>query len=555
MRKTSDAKEATHTFYSGEFEILPGTDLDDVLLRMRETISERLSKMEAAVGSGWVHLKIVNVKLHFATFKPLRGSSYVDLPSWIKNKKAVVNIMNRFDNECFKWCVTRALHPIGEHPERLTKKLREQSKLFDWTGVSFPTSFEDIALFEKNNNISVRILGCDEETKEIVCLRNGNGRYKLAVTLLLFEDHYCVVKNMSRLTSRQLTDDNAAFFCDYCSFTHRKKDAVLRHQELCTGEVLEPVRVMPKEGSVVKFKNYERTVEQPFVVYADFESRLRPTCEKKGSSTTQFHEHTPIGYAYQLVSRVDPADNKLVQYTATTEDEDVALHFIRSLQQTTTELHEKCGVSKPMEISAEQQTEFDGATKCCVCGDPFEDREDANRRTRDKVRDHCHFTGKYRGAAHNKCNLRLARSKRIPILFHNFTNYDNHLFVKALGKIEGDIHVIARNDEKHISVTKDVPLGNEKWQLRFSDTMSFVLGSLSTHVDNLRNVGFEKFKISRAHFQDDEKFKSVVRKGVFPYEWLTSVSSLAETKLPGKSAFFSHLNLAGISDEDYDHAK
>ena len=189
-----------------------------------------------------------------------------------------------------------------------------------------------------------------------------------------------------------------------------------------------------------------------------------------------------------------------------------------------------------------------------MCGDPFEDAK------RDKVRDHCHFTGKYRGAAHNKCNLRLTRSKKIPVLFHNFTNYDNHLFVKALGKIEGDIHVIARNDEKHISVTKDVFVGGDKkgpkgpWQLRFSDTMSFVLGSLSTHVSNLRNVVIEKFKLTREHFQDNEKFENVIQKGVFPYEWLTSVNSLAETELPSKNAFYSRLNMEGVSDEDYAHA-
>ena len=163
MRKISDGKEATHTFYSGEFEILQGTDLDIVIHEMRETISERLMKMEAAVGSGWVLLKILSVKLPFATFKPLRGSSYVELPNWIKDKDAVINILNKNDNECFKWCVRRALHPIGRNPDRLTKKLREQSKIFDWTGVNFPTSFEDISRFEKNSNISVKVLGCEDD--------------------------------------------------------------------------------------------------------------------------------------------------------------------------------------------------------------------------------------------------------------------------------------------------------------------------------------------------------------------------------------------------------
>ena len=282
----------------------------------------------------------------------------------------------------------------------------------------------------------------------------------------------------------------------------------MTHQESCTGEVLELEQIMPKKGSTVSLKNFERIVEQPFVIYADFESRLRSTDERKGRSPTLFQKHIPIGYAYQLVSRVDMTDNKLVQYTATTEDE--AEHFLRSLEATTRELQKKYGVSKSMEVTPEEQAQFNCATKCWVCGDPLNP-------TGRKVRDHCHFTGKYCGAAHNKCNLRLMRSKRIPVLFHNFTNYDNHLFLKALGKIEGKIHVIARNDEKHISVTKNVIVGDKKgpWQLRFSDTTSCMLGSLATHLENLKTVGIEKFKITRDHFQDDEKFDKMIRKGVF----------------------------------------
>ena len=171
---------------------------------MRKKISENFEKLETAVGSGWALVRIQNLKLHFAEFKTLKGSSYVDLPKWIKKKYAVINIKNKTNNECFKWCITRAMHPIGKNQNLITKKLREQSKIFDWTGVNFPTSFEDISRFEKNNGVSVKVLGCDEESKEVVHLRNGNGRYKLAVTLLLFEEHYCLVRNISRLVSRLL---------------------------------------------------------------------------------------------------------------------------------------------------------------------------------------------------------------------------------------------------------------------------------------------------------------------------------------------------------------
>ena len=172
------------------------------------------------------------------------------------------------------------------------------------------------------------------------------------------------------------------------------------------------------------------------------------------------------------------------------------------------------------------------------------------------VRDHCHFTGKFRGAAHNSCDVRLRRSKRIPVIFHNFTGYDNHLFVKSLGKIEGEISVIVRNEEKHISVTKDILIeDSEKWQLRFSDSMSFMCGSLDSHVSNLRSVGEEKFRFTKAHFPWSVKFQKVIRKGVFPYEWLTHVAHLNQNCLPKKDQFFSRLSSTGINESDYAHAK
>ena len=129
MKNLNDETEDSQTFYSGEIEIFPGTDFDDIIGKMKKNIFENFEKMETAVGSGWALVKIQNLKLHFAEFKTLKGSSYVNLPDWIKNKKAVINIQNKNDNECFKWCIPRAMHPIGKHQNLITNKLQEQSKI------------------------------------------------------------------------------------------------------------------------------------------------------------------------------------------------------------------------------------------------------------------------------------------------------------------------------------------------------------------------------------------------------------------------------------------
>ena len=98
---------------------------------------------------------------------------------------------------------------------------------------------------------------------------------------------------------------------------------------------------------------------------------------------------------------------------------------------------------KPMIITEEEQASFDAATTCWICGGETIDDDGGLG----KVRDHCHFTGKYRGAAHNKWNLKLGKDKTIPVVFHNGSRYDFHLFVRSLGRIEGHIKTIATNSE------------------------------------------------------------------------------------------------------------
>ena len=217
---------------------------------------------------------------------------------------------------------------------------------------------------------------------------------------------------------------------------------------------------------------------KPFAIYADFESRLVKEDIAKSKSTTQVQRHIPAAYCYHMVSDIDPADNVTIQYTAETNDENVPSHFIKSLSETVNRLAQRYAESKPMIITDEEQASFDVATTCWICGGEIVD-DDENLR---KVRDHCHFTGKYRGAAHNKCNLRLRRDKSVPVLFHNGKGYDFHLFMRDLGRIPGKISVIAKNEEQYISITKNIIVSEgNAWRLRFLDSCGFLQASLDAY--------------------------------------------------------------------------
>ena len=205
-----------------------------------------------------------------------------------------------------------------------------------------------------------------------------------------------------------------------------------------------------------------------------------------------------------------------------------------------------------MIFGKEETAQFNKETKCWICKGELND---------DKVRDHCHFTGRYRGAAHNKCNLNYNKPNFTPGVFHNLSGYDTHLFIKNRGFTAGNIDCIPNNEEKYISFTKNIDVGtymNKKGEtkpinhkIRFIDSFKFMGTSLDSLVNNLPETAFNNLK----RYYTRDKFNLVKRKGVYPYEYMDSLERFNETKLPPKEAFYSRLTGEDISDEDYAHAQ
>ena len=177
---------------------------------------------------------------------------------------------------------------------------------------------------------------------------------------------------------------------------------------------------------------------------------------------------------------------------------------------------------------------------------------------KDRVRDHCHLTGKYRGAAHNSCNINYKIPKFFPVIFHNLSGYDSHLFIKNLGTTRGNISCIPNNEEKYISFTKRIIVDtfskdgeniDVKRDIRFIDSFRFMASSLASLVDNL-----DEFPILSSYYEG-RQLELLRRKGVYPYEYMDRLGKLDEKQLPSIDQFYSHLSEQGISKEDYSHAK
>ena len=141
----------------------------------------------------------------------------------------------------------------------------------------------------------------------------------------------------------------------------------------------------------------------------------------------------------------------------------------------------------------------------------------------DKVRDHCHVTGKFRRAAHNKCNSKLRISRKLTLIFHNLQGYDEHRIFNELNNFDVDIAVIPKRIDKYTSIIVNRRISS-------IDSLQFYNSSLETLASNLNN---EDFKHLTSEFGND-KLEILRRKDVYPYEWVDSYEKFKHPSLPEK---------------------
>ena len=352
-----------------------------------------------------------------------------------------------------------------------------------------------------------------------------------------------------------------------------------------------------KDNSTIKYNPGEKSIKIPFTIYADLECLFEKmsTCQDgpNKSTTTKINKHMPSGYLIFTNCSFDKSKNKISCYRGN----GCMKKFCKDLREHSTRIinYEK---KKMIALTTEEKIHHDKQKVCYICKKEFH-----NNKKQQKVKDHCHYTGKYRGAAHNICNLRYKIPKEILVVFHNGSTYDYHFIIKELVKeFEGNFECLGENTEKYItfSVTIKKKIDNKDleitYQIKFIDSYRFMSSSLSKLVDNLSegihnnkcfdcesnldyikikkkgklllkcfncNIYYKKkfnkdlmkkFKNTYSFCNNDlNKFILLLRKCVYPYEYMDTWERFNETSLPSKKEFYSNLSMEDNDEIDYRH--
>ena len=531
-------------FSTSNYKNLKSTNIEKLLKKGFGKILKDVEEFNLN-SSNWVFKEVLRLEVHSVEYNPIKGSSYIDLPQWIKNKQAIINIKNR-DDKCFIWSILRYLYPKEKDAQYL-KDLRKYEFSLNTKGLTFPLKLKDITKFEKLNPEISGINVFSNDGLTIYPLRMAERDCKNTIDLFLHEEdgdsHYSLIKNFHRLIKSQLTKskDGKIFICKRC-FTHFTKEELLeKHIKYCSNNQTVAVK-MPELNTYLHFKNYYKQLPIPFVVYGDFEcfTKTMNSCtpNPKESYNYNYQKHEPSGFCFYVKSIVPGIHIKPIIYTKNSEDKEIAKIFVEKIAEVTKSIYNDFYCRpKPLRLTSEEQKLFEQAKTCHICSCELKN---------DKVRDHCHFTGKYRGAAHNKCNLMCKKPRVLPVIFHNLQGYDAHLFIKQLAKLEGKLDCIPSTEEKYISFSKTIKVGEYKhisgkilpinFEIKFLDSFKFLQTSLANLVSNLSS---DDFNYTKHVFKSNTSL--LTRKGVFPYDYVSSIDKYRKHNYHQKMNFIQNL--------------
>lgn len=550
------------------------------------TIILRMEELQQN-GSGWALHEIVSLSVNNNKLESFAGSSYLPVPPYILNKKAVLNIENT-DNMCFKWSILAALYPAGKNANR-PSKYKSHSNRLNFDGITFPVTLEQIQLFEKlNSDISVHVYAyetiydkkIEAKVHTIVPVRLSSNVKSNHIHLLLLTDevenkknvgnaptntaevktHFCLIKNLSKLVKMQCTKSkNKIWICDRCLHYFYSKLKLNNHEVNCLKQnkcrITMPIK---NQSEYLSFENFRKKIDVAFIIYADIESLLIPVNDLSvGDGENRpcgaYQKHTAYCIAYYFHCRHDPTQS----FYKSQSGFDCINWFVNEIYRISMTAAEQIRTIKPMKLTEIEEKQYWKSTRCHICENVF-DSSDV------KVRDHSHLTGIYRGAAHSQCNLKYMEPRVIPIVFHNL-NYDSHFIIEKLAtEFKGKIDIIPINSEHYISFTKEVSNSsfnfskqkyfNEKMKIRFIDSYRFLPASLLQLASYLPK---EKLIITKNEWGNlsQEKINMLCKKGIYPYDYMDDEKKMNEEQLPPKTYFYNHLNNQSISDEEYEFAK
>jgi hypothetical protein len=569
--------------------------VDDLPLAVDRMIKKLINQVEKYTknGSGFVIDRIQKSYLNIGTYTPKNGRKFFKLDNSFMKKKCLFIPQNN-DDLCAWYCLVYKFEAknIGKHADRMSKLKPFESKypidpsLFPLEVHMNSSRIEQLeSLFQ--TNINVYVVNTNKP-QDIECYIASRSAYQEHTDLLLIQNlstnerHFALIKDYN--TFRKTTKHNP-HVCRNCDRAFNRKETLDNHQILCYSHRTTVVKMPTEENNILKFKAHGNKQLSPYTISWDTETYFFQKNQEKGKSSLNVSEHRPSG----VFAVVHSTFEKKVIKTFYQRGHECVKRFVKEVTAFVDALNKDFFSNPaPIDMTPDDWNDYRASTHCYLCSEEFcsqqvreeyfvqnkkvnahcqtiEDEKKRKKYRKDnmpdcpkyKVKDHCHFTGKYRGSACNECNKVMRVKRVVPAVAHNFKGYDSHFLVQAFDKDDDfKLDVIPTNTEKFLQITSTIKQDfGESIKLNFMDSMSHLNSSLDSLVKLLVDDDLVTTKeFIRSLSKDDDDFKKkweiAKTKGVFPYEYFDSLEKYDETSMPKVEHFVSSLEHHGKKYEE-----
>lgn len=401
--------QAMPTFRSTAQTILTADGLDDLIDSAYFKISASLDAFKAT-GSNWVLDEIIQLEQTVLKYRPLRGAcAGFQVPEFLKQKACILNVVGRpaDSTDCFLWSVIAGLYSdsnvIGEKHWAEYSHHRHELRFEPKHRTGDHVSIADVGPFEENNGISIHVFGWEDQVLFPLHISKNvdldRGRH---VNLLLLQSdhddepqapvgHFCVIQNLDRLAFKQCAENSRhqRFFCMRCLNPKSSQRVLLEHQRLCN--LTEPLRVMTPEPEKKwhKFRNFQRQLEIPFIIVAQFVCFTMPIYdmnEPTTGHTVRERKLEPCGFSYfrMCIDDFHPSEPRV--YVGEESDE-VLRRFMEYMDEEETKVFEILSNPEPMVWCDRGLQNMENSNEACyICDEPFLPQQKV-------CIDHSHVTG------------------------------------------------------------------------------------------------------------------------------------------------------------------
>ena len=473
---------------------LTQTDLNNI--NVVSSLENQIQQQEMK-DSGWRFDKINSMTIYFYKTTEMNGSNFIKIPL---RSNAILNVEYN-DKYCFLWSILASLHPcFNNHPNRVSN-YRQYFIELNIQGFDFSKGFKccDVHKFNELNNLSVNIFELNfyqdqnQWKHKLIPIEISKNNSDRVIDLAIYKNHYILLKKLDVF----LGDHNKKIICRRCLSSYTSENMLMKHKEKCGDDNITTIRT--SNESHLHWKKHFHKNPLYFGIYADFEADNERDNSIVGDKTSNIYKQNPVLNGYHIVSELE--DILKSDYYKSPFGYNNFDWFVDEV----TKLENKMAfyfknTKKDINITQEDEEDYRNDTICRFC-----EKEILS----DKVRDHCHLTGRYRGPAHNTCNINVTQkqSNFIPFIFHNFSNYDCHMFFKKLvdkKKDKVDFEIVPKTNEEYISVTYGC--------IRFIDSYRFLSSGLDSLVKTLVDNSNKKLKNLKKEIVDNDELLDIVNK-------------------------------------------